>query len=92
MLTGLSFILYICYILCVVRRAAYPKLIQFNARNVYKIRIVQMPRVLQWNGTDEYTLRVGRPGVLIEKSRMQMYSTMTYSHTYMYTYCILCDI
>ena len=38
-LTGLSFI-YI-YILCVVRRAAYPKLIQFNARNVYKIRIVQ---------------------------------------------------
>ena len=33
------------YILCVicVRRAAYPKLIQFNARNVYKIRIVQTP-------------------------------------------------
>ena len=29
------------YILCVVRRATYPKLIQFNARNVYKIRIVQ---------------------------------------------------
>ena len=47
MLTGLSFIL------CVVRRAAYPKLIQFNARNVYKIRIVQTqaPRVLQWERT-----------------------------------------
>ena len=44
------------------------------------------------SGTDEYTLRLGRPGVLIEKSRMQMYSTMTYSHTYMYTYCILCGI
>ena len=28
-------------LLCVVRRAAYPKLIQFNARNVYKIRIVR---------------------------------------------------
>ena len=28
-------------LLCVVRRAAYPKLIQFNARNIYKIRIVQ---------------------------------------------------
>ena len=39
------------YILCVVRRAAYPKLIQFNARNVYKIRIVQTPRVLQWSRT-----------------------------------------
>ena len=26
--------IYIYYILCVVRRAAYPKLIQFNARNV----------------------------------------------------------
>ena len=37
-------------------------------------------------------LRVGRPGVLIDKFRMQMYSTMTYSHTYMYTYCILCGI
>ena len=34
--------------LCVVRRAAYSKL---NARNVYKIRIVQMPRVLQWSRT-----------------------------------------
>ena len=40
------YIIYI-YILCVVRRASYPKLIQFNARNVYKIRIVQTPRVLQ---------------------------------------------
>ena len=50
MLMGLSFI-YIIYILCVVRRAAYPKLIQFNARNVYKIRIVQTPRVLQWSRT-----------------------------------------
>ena len=39
------------YILCVVRRAAYPKLIQFNARNVNKIRIVQTPRVLQWSRT-----------------------------------------
>ena len=39
------------YILCVVRRAAYPKLIQFNARNVYKIRIVQTPHVLQWSRT-----------------------------------------
>ena len=29
---GLSFILYI--LLCVVRRATYPKLIQFNAHNV----------------------------------------------------------
>ena len=27
--------------MCVVRRTAYPKLIQFNARNVYKIRLVQ---------------------------------------------------
>ena len=35
----------------VVRRAAYPKLIQFNARNVYKIHIVQTPRVLQWSRT-----------------------------------------
>ena len=48
MLTGLSFILYI-YMLCVIRRAAYPKLIQFNARNIYKIRIVQMLYVLQWS-------------------------------------------
>ena len=46
MLTGLSI-----YILCVVRHAAYPKLIQFNARNVYKICIVQTPRVLQWSCT-----------------------------------------
>ena len=38
-------------LLCVVRRAAYPKLIQFNARNVNKIRIVQTPRVLQWSRT-----------------------------------------
>ena len=37
--------------LCVVRRATYPKLIQINARNVYKIRIVQTPRVLQWSRT-----------------------------------------
>ena len=37
--------------LCVVHHATYPKLIQFNARNVYKIRIVQMPRVLQWSRT-----------------------------------------
>ena len=52
MLTGLSFILYIyIYILCVVRRATYPKLIQFNTRNVYKIRKVQTPRVLQWSRT-----------------------------------------
>ena len=51
MLTGLSFILYIYYILCVVRRAAYPQLIQFNTRNIYKIRIVQTPRVLQWSRT-----------------------------------------
>ena len=28
-----------------------PKLIQFNARNVNKIRIVQTPRVLQWSRT-----------------------------------------
>ena len=41
---------YIIYI-CVVRRAAYPKLIQFNVRNVYKIRVVQTPRVLQWSRT-----------------------------------------
>ena len=41
---------YIIYI-CVVRRAAYPKLIQFNARNVYTIRIVQTPCVLQWSRT-----------------------------------------
>ena len=40
MQTGISYI-YIYILLCVVRRAAYPKLIQFNARNVYKIRIVQ---------------------------------------------------
>ena len=39
------------YILCVVHRAAYPKVIQFNARNVYKIRIVQTPRVLKWSRT-----------------------------------------
>ena len=32
----------------VVRRAAYPKLIQFNVRNVYKIRVVQTP---QWSRT-----------------------------------------
>ena len=32
---------YIYIYVCVVRRAAYPKLIQFNARNVYKIRLVQ---------------------------------------------------
>ena len=53
MLTGLSFILYILYIIyiCVVRRAAYPKLIQFNARNVYTICIVQTPCVLQWSRT-----------------------------------------
>ena len=38
-------------LLCVVRRAAYPKLIQFNARNVHKIRIEQTPRVLQWSRT-----------------------------------------
>ena len=31
---------YIYILLCVVRRAAYPKLIQFNPRNVYKICIV----------------------------------------------------
>ena len=37
--------------ICVVRRAAYPKLIQFNARNVHKICIVQTPRVLQWSVT-----------------------------------------
>ena len=37
--------------LCVARRATYPKLIQFNARNVYKIRIVQTPCVLQWSRT-----------------------------------------
>ena len=42
---------YIIIYICVVRRAAYPKLIQFNVRNVYKIRIVQTPRVLQWNRT-----------------------------------------
>ena len=42
MQTGISYIyIYIYILLCVVRRAAYPKLIQFNARNVYKIRIVQ---------------------------------------------------
>ena len=29
---------------CVVRHAAYPKLIQFNTRNVYKIRILQTPQ------------------------------------------------
>ena len=38
-------------LLCVVRRAAYLKLIQFSARNVHKIRIVQTPRVLQWSRT-----------------------------------------
>ena len=44
-LRGLSFLRvalvwnYPIYILCVVRRAAYPKLIQLNARNVNKIRI-----------------------------------------------------
>ena len=43
MLTGLSFILYI-YIY-------YVKFIQFNTRNVYKIRIVQTPHVLQWSRT-----------------------------------------
>ena len=42
---------YIIYILCVVRRAAYPKVIQFNTRNVYKIRIVQTPCVQQWSRT-----------------------------------------
>ena len=42
---------YIYILLCVVRRAAYLKLIQFNARNVHKIRIVQTPRVLQWSRT-----------------------------------------
>ena len=29
--------IYVIYILCAVRRATYPKLIQFNARNIYKI-------------------------------------------------------
>ena len=29
----------------------YPKLIQFNEPNAYKIRIVQTPRVLQWSCT-----------------------------------------
>ena len=42
---------YIIIYICVVRRAAYPKLIQFNVRTVYKIRIVQTPRVLQWSRT-----------------------------------------
>ena len=43
---------YIIYIyICVVCRAAYPKLIQFNVRNVYKIRLAQTPRVLQWSRT-----------------------------------------
>ena len=42
---------YIYMYMCVVRRAAYPKLIQFNVRNVYKIRVVQTPRVLQWSHT-----------------------------------------
>ena len=51
MQTGLSFILYIYIYMCVVRRAAYPKLIQFNVRNVYKIRLAQTPRVLQWSST-----------------------------------------
>ena len=35
----------------VVRRAAYPKLIQFNARSVYKILIVRTTCVLQWSCT-----------------------------------------
>ena len=56
MLTGASHIyiyiyIYIYILLCVVRRAAYPKRIQFNARNVHKIRIEQTPRVLQWSRT-----------------------------------------
>ena len=38
---GTFFYIYIYMCVCVVRRAAYPKLIQFNAHNVYKIRIVQ---------------------------------------------------
>ena len=42
---GTFFYIYIC----VVRRAAYPKLIQFNARNVYTIP--QSPCVLQWSRT-----------------------------------------
>ena len=35
----------------VVRRAAYPKLIKFNARSVYKILIVRTTCVLQWSCT-----------------------------------------
>ena len=45
------YIIIYLYILCVIRRAAYPKLIQFNTRNVYRIRKVQTPRVLQWSRT-----------------------------------------
>ena len=39
------------YIYVCVCHTSYPKLIQFNARNVYRIRIVQTSRVLQWSRT-----------------------------------------
>ena len=51
MLTATFFIIIYYYILCVVHCAAYPKLIQFNAHNVNKIRIMQTPHVLQWSRT-----------------------------------------
>ena len=59
--TNGTFFYIIMYIyICVVRRAAYPKLIQFNVRNVYKMRIVQTPRVLQWSRTAILQQRVIR--------------------------------
>ena len=48
MLTGL---LYIYYILCVVRRAAYPKHVHVNARTIYKIRIVQCSTVESYSNS-----------------------------------------
>ena len=43
------------FLICVVRRAAYPKLIQFNARNATYSSLELVPRpqrnVLQWSRT-----------------------------------------